>query len=366
MSENHSKRPLPVSDSPSKRQRLTGSFSPASPPYHLAKPVEHTKPIVSPNTPTSPPYMSSASQATGASGRITTAPPSEMTPPSSVHLSQQPSQLSSSATNPLPLPTPANSTGKRSCTNNDSDGDAMMVDGSDGATMSAGSVHRSDHDWQSSRVLPLLKLCQSPHPMMQPHPSQNLNALYCLQPLARSVARNDPVTGEKINKLRKSYEGMVKNFQIPGKARPIKMEGVFMQTIAMPDEEYEVQKVRGKGTKSNILALLDRSVGKINPGPLPPKDAQHFRQYISNDDGIKSKVDADIAGRKGMQSLPSGRNSAVPSPALRASRPERQGSKRRYNDGSFVGYSEGFMDDAESTAGEDDRSGFPKKKKRKV
>lgn len=52
---------MSVSERSPKRQRGEGSFSPASPPYHLTKQDVQTKPFVShPQTPPSPSHMSSA------------------------------------------------------------------------------------------------------------------------------------------------------------------------------------------------------------------------------------------------------------------------------------------------------------------
>ncbi|KAL9033478.1 MAG: hypothetical protein Q9214_007498, partial [Letrouitia sp. 1 TL-2023] len=47
-------------------------------------------------------------------------------------------------------------------------------------------------------------------------------SLFNLQSLASSVARTDPVTGEKINKMRKSYEGKVKALGLAGRNRAVK------------------------------------------------------------------------------------------------------------------------------------------------
>ncbi|KAF2189753.1 Rox3-domain-containing protein [Zopfia rhizophila CBS 207.26] len=384
-----------MSENPLKRQRLTGSFSPASPPYHLAKPTEQTKlPIVHPNTPTSPPYMSSISQANGGSATAATAPSSEMTPPSSVNMSQQGSHPAALAVNSLPFPTPASTTGAISSGNVDSDGDAMMIDdGSEDAVKLANSqarlglsqYRRSDHNRQGKGLRfgekgacgdSLFKLSEMPRPMSRPHGSQNLFELYGLSKVANSVARTDPATGEKINRIRKSYEGHIKNMQIAGKPKAVKMENAIMKHLDWPDEEYHMQRVHGRsmesaltpdltGLSANFENLLNQAL-PMAPGPLPTVDTQQFKTYLATDDGSKSKAGAE---KKGLQPSSTAQSSAVPSPAPKPPRPERTGTKRRYNDSSFVGYSEGYADDdiAESTGGEDDgRNSFRKKRKVKV
>lgn len=207
--------------------------------------------------------------------------------------------------------------------------------------------------------------------MSRPHASQNLISLYGLDSLASTVARNDPVTGEKINKIRKSYEGIIKTFQIAGRPKAKQVENAFMEFMVIPDEDYEVMTV-GKelesGLAPDILRSLDQALS-MAPGPIEAADTQHYRSYLATDDSTKAKAGPEVPGKRPLQPNPTARNSAAPSPAMRASRPERQGAKRRYNDTSFSGYGEGFGDEevADSTAGEEDgRSGFPKKKRRKV
>ena len=202
---------------------------------------------------------------------------------------------------------------------------------------------------------------------MRPHPSDNLIELYGLNSIANSVARTD-AKGEKINRIRKSYEGHIKALQIAGRPKAVKMENAFMGLMMVPDEDYQNARVTGKdlmnGLSPDLLGSLDRALS-MAPGPLPAAEAQHFRAYLATDDSIKAKPAAELPGKKVTQPGVVARSSAAPSPAMRPSRPERQGAKRRYNDSSFMGYSEGFVDDdATSTAGEDDRGGAKKKRKK--
>ncbi|ORY13506.1 Rox3 mediator complex subunit-domain-containing protein [Clohesyomyces aquaticus] len=375
-----------MSSHPPKRQRLNGSFSPASPPYHQAvKPNDHhTKPIVHPNTPTSPPYMSTNPQPNGGFPATATAPSTEMTPPSSVSMSQQVSQLGASASNPLPFPTPSSTTGV-AFANIDSDGDvAMAEDGNDDTAQSAKN-RRSNHNRQrkgKGAVLfgergpidgLLFKLHENEHPNSRPHGSQNLFDLYGLNNVAATVARTDPVTGEKINKLRKSYEGHIKQLHISGRPKANKIEGALTDPLRMPDEEWQSQKITGKDMKNafndsgsalskNFDSLLSGALTGTAPGALPNPETQRYRTYIGTDE-VKPKpggTEGMSAGRV-LQPNPGTPFSSAPSPAPRSMRPERSGAKRSYQDTSFVGYSEGFADDADSTAGEE---AGPKKKQK--
>ncbi|KAF2793039.1 Rox3-domain-containing protein [Melanomma pulvis-pyrius CBS 109.77] len=379
-----------MSDHISKRQRTTGSFSPFhSPPYQGAKPGDQTKasPIVHPNTPTSPPYTSMSSRPNGRSATTAVAPLSEMTPPSSVTISQQNSQLSASATNPLPFPGPAlaGTAGVALSLTIDSDGDAMMADSQDDGAMRPSEHRQSNHNRQGKGVVAaadgvsgkaLFNSCQSSHEVSRPHGSQNLFELYGLNDLARSVARNDPNTGEKINKLRKSYEGHIKAMQISGKPKAVKLDGAFTELLAFPEEEYEIQKVAGKemnkalnteqtGLNPDFDALLTKAFTAMGPGPLPPSETQRYRAYLGTDEVSKAKVAPEGIPNRTMpprSTTPLPGNSSATS---QRPRPERAGAKRTYTDISFQGYGEGFTDDgfADSTGGEDNGQGGIKKRR---
>ncbi|KAF2267019.1 Rox3-domain-containing protein [Lojkania enalia] len=371
-----------MSDPASKRQRLTGSFSPASPPYHQqqhAKPTDQTKPaIFHPNTPTSPPYMSTNSRPNGGPAMTATAPSSEITPPSSVGMSQHTSQPVVSASNPHPFPTPASTTGGLYFSNLDNDGDAMMADSQDnGFEAASSSEHRrTNHNRQEGASgSTLFRLCQSTHEVSRPHGSQNLFELYSLNDLAKSVARTDPVTGEKINKLRKSYEGHIKNMQIAGKPKAVKMEGKFTGLLSVPEEDYRAQRVSGKeiekaldssgsGLSPAFDSLLNSAFAGMAPGPLPQAESQRYRAYLGTDEASKSKAGVEVLNP--VRSVPTPTSTGSLSQGSRVARPERTGSKRSYNESSFAGYGEGFTDDytGNSTGGEDDSQGGMSKKRR--
>jgi hypothetical protein len=142
-----------MSEHSAKRQRLTGSFSPASPPYHIAaKTTETKRPIVHPSTPTSPPYPPMSSQSNGRLATTATAAFSDMTPPSSVTMSQQVSQSGPSAAHPPPFPTPASMAGHSHSMNVDGDGDALMDDSQDEEAVRSERHRRSDHNRQKSAI----------------------------------------------------------------------------------------------------------------------------------------------------------------------------------------------------------------------
>ncbi|KAF2856283.1 Rox3-domain-containing protein [Plenodomus tracheiphilus IPT5] len=382
-----------MSDPSAKRQRLdsTGRFSPASPPFDVAALASTTsKTPIHPRTPTSPPYASMNSQHNGGFAHTTTAASSLMSPQSSVPTSQSLSQSATSASGLHPFPTPASTTGVMSSANIDSDGDAMMEESTDDDAARI-HIHRpTNHNRQRDSIYTpdgrfkaaqgisgnlLFKVNKEKCEPSRPHCSQNLFKLYSLEPLASSVARNDPITGEKINKLRKSYEGHIKQMQIAGKPKATKMDRVFLDPLSMGWEDWHNTKVQGKeiaktGLNQDQTALapdfaskLDAALAGMAPGPLPNAETAKYRAYIGTDDTVKLKP----------QDAPPQRGTPIPSSAPTPNngtqqhrgphRPERAGSKRHYTDAAFQGYGEGYGD-ADSTGGEDNAQGNMAKRRK--
>ncbi|KAF1840988.1 Rox3-domain-containing protein [Cucurbitaria berberidis CBS 394.84] len=375
-----------MSDPSAKRQRLDsiGRFSPASPPFDVAALAgQTTKTPIHPRTPTSPPYPSMSSHSNGAFAMTSTAASSDMSPQSSVPMSQSLSQSATSASILHPFPTPASTAGVMSSANLDSDGDAMMDDSAEDDTVRLRNHRPSNHNRQGQFLYTkdgrlrasvgtcgslLFKAPQEEHTMSRPHGSQNLFDLYSLNSLASSVARNDPVTGEKINKLRKSYEGHIKYLQIAGKPKATKMDRVFLDPLFIPEDDWHVLKVQGKELERALTPdqtalapefgkLLDGAFAGMAPGPLPTADTAKYRAYIGTDDTVKPKPQDGPPQR----TTPFASSAPTPSnPATHrgASRPERTGSKRQYTDAAFQGYGEGYGDEyADSTGGEDNAQG---------
>jgi hypothetical protein len=225
---------------------------------------------------------------------------------------------------------------------------------------------------------PLGRFCLA-YSSSRPHATQNLIALYNLNPVAASVARKDPITGEKINKLRKSYEGHIKTFGLSGRPKATPTDGSLLGLVEYPDEEWHIQKEMGntdilKGQlPSAAQAKLDRALVNI---PISTKGSRwnEWRSLIGTDDNSRGdKPDGAKNGIKPHGSAQSPPGSAKPSGAStpnmgpKGHRPERTGTKRRYNDGSFEGYGEGFGDDDLGDSADDGvRNGLGKKKRRKV
>jgi hypothetical protein len=264
----------------------------------------------------------------------------------------------------------------------DSDGDAMMEGSADDDAGRLGDHRLTNHNRHAESPYTkdgrlkaaqgisgsqLFNLTKDRLDTCRPHPSQNFIKLYRLEPLASSVARNDPVTGEKINKLRKSYEGHIKQMQIAGKPKATKMDRVFLDLLQMPEDYWnnqvqnkEPEKVAlasdGLSLTSDFSQLLDGAFAGMSAGTLPSADAARYKAYLGTDDTVKPKPqDAPTPtpnAHIGSRGLP---------------RPERSGSKRAYTDAAFQGYGDGYGDEyADSTGGEDTPGGNMANKRRKL
>jgi hypothetical protein len=127
-----------------------------------------------------------------------------------------------------------------------------------------------------------------------PDPSVDLISLYGLGPVAKSVARNDPVTGEKINRLRKSYEGKLKGLGLAGRNKAVKHDpatpGGLRQMTMWPEEEWQNQKVFGKEIKvadmDSALYNLQMKAMKMEPGTVPNND--YWEDVLGHDKPTKN------------------------------------------------------------------------------
>lgn len=211
-----------------------------------------------------------------------------------------------------------------------------------------------------------------------------------LQSLVSSVARTDPATGEKINKMRKSYEGKVKALRLAGRNRAVKNQpGKSMGLLEMaqwPEEEWVNQKVHGRPVQAGLsdaaLAKLDKAM-QMQSGPVPNTNEYDWDDLLGTEK-IKPLPTVEERSKKALSADPSKskvngqvNGAHVPANAVAAAevtRPKRAGKKRRYDEDSFEGYGEGYNDDIEDrqthasgySSGENSRTGSGAKKRRKV
>ncbi|GLA75119.1 hypothetical protein AtubIFM55763_006382 [Aspergillus tubingensis] len=390
-----------------------------------------------PQTPTSPPLMSVSAQNYATNFVSSQASPNQATsqsatlssPPSSAPMSTQASQQPTVGT-ANSFPTPASSVSGHfpgATSFDDSEhtdkpmGSAVPDTGAQAANMNAAAIQqaehrRTDHDRHteginmevgvrdfaannggdamdidseapasSSRSEPSLEslqknfssafhVCKSSHIATGPDPSLDLISLYGLGPVAKSVARMDPVTGEKINRLRKSYEGKLKGLGLAGRNKPVKNEpgapGSLRHMTMWPEEEWQNQKVFGKEIKvadmDSALQNLQMRAMKMEPGTVP--NNEYWEDVLGHEK--PSKHAGGDASKKGVAPPPNGvrisQPNGTPAPVSdqERARPSR-GRKRHYDDNSFVGYGEGYADDDDDGAFYSNSEGMGKKKRKK-
>lgn len=199
--------------------------------------------------------------------------------------------------------------------------------------------------------------------------------LYDLNRIQQSVARRDPVTGEKINKLRKSYESKVKNLGLEGRNKAVANPGILMglvdpgwdqeigdgRTLWQAQHEEAGDPLTNPNAQDDLFSKLDAALS-MAPGTLPTKEHKDWHYQLGLDDAAVAsggrtplgvaKPAAPSALAKTAPAI-AARSSAPASPRNLAGRPERQNKKRRYDDNSFEGYT-GYDDDGYSTGGVDD------------
>lgn len=185
------------------------------------------------------------------------------------------------------------------------------------------------------------------------------------------------MTGEKINKLRKSYEGKLKDLGLEGRNKATEsmreLEGLVdpawdfltQNGTTLWQEQNPTADTEGP-LKDEMLANLDAALS-FKPGRLPKAEYDRWNHQLDfNHPNAKATgatqvpVPAKTATSNFMKTTtgPHARSSAPASPRNVPGRPDRINKKRRYDDRSFEGYDE----DGYSTGDVDDRSGSKRRK----
>jgi hypothetical protein len=176
--------------------------------------------------------------------------------------------------------------------------------------------------------------------------------MYNLRDIQNSVRRYDPDTGVKINKLRKSYEGKLKDLGLPGKN---KVTDSLKELESCTDFRWDFLNEDGSTAwdaqhprasdgpmKNDMLASLNAALS-LKPGRLPKAEHEQWKAQLAFDDAKpKAAALTKTATSNFLKSTsgPLARKSAPASPRNVLGRPERTSKKRRYDDTSFEGYEE--------------------------
>ncbi|KAK5089979.1 hypothetical protein LTR05_000147 [Lithohypha guttulata] len=177
--------------------------------------------------------------------------------------------------------------------------------------------------------------------------SKHILGTYGLHDLLSGMARTDPSTGEKINKLRKSYEGQIKTAGLSGRNRPWKEPRAedsehsnMYGWSRLPPERFAEDQVESKVGDIDSLRRGMGSALQLNSGTMPPKMIAEWDDVL----GHEAKRPA------APQHTPSQQQSRIPNgvrPAQHLTVPsdkiKTRGKKRSYGDHTFDGYT-GYAD----------------------
>ncbi|OJJ74716.1 hypothetical protein ASPBRDRAFT_119065 [Aspergillus brasiliensis CBS 101740] len=377
-----------MSDRASSASFRVGPPSPSSPAAGALKQNQLPAPLSDriPQTPTSPPLMSVSAQNYATNFVSSQASPNQATsqsatlssPPSSAPMSTQASQQPTVGTaNSFPTPASSVSGHFPGATSFDESehtdkpmGSAVPDTGAQTANMNAAAIQqaehrRTDHDRHTEGIN--MEVGVRDFAVNNGGDAMDID-------MAKSVARMDPVTGEKINRLRKSYEGKLKGLGLAGRNKPVKNEpgapGSLRHMTMWPEEEWQNQKVFGKEIKvadmDSALHNLQMRAMKMEPGTVP--NNEHWEDVLGHEK--PSKHTGGDASKKSVALPPNGvripQPNGTPAPLSdqERSRPSR-GRKRHYDDNSFVGYGEGYADDDDDGAFYSNSEGMGKKKRKK-
>jgi hypothetical protein len=242
-------------------------------------------------------------------------------------------------------------------------------------------------------------MCAKPAALPSSHVplDADLITLYSLKDLQASVARFDPTTGEKINKMRKHIGGKVKSLGISGKFKADE-EGKKGELTGLVDPAWDNLDQDGKtwwqGQRSDAfldteddmdlaLGKLDAALGGIKAGNLPTAEHNQWKSLIALEETAPAKEKEDktkLPSAPAVGKIPNAataimgknapanvmRNSAPASPRGAVGRPDRAGKKRRYDESSYEGYDEDGYSTGGDGAGRRGSGGGGKRQKRKV
>jgi len=182
---------------------------------------------------------------------------------------------------------------------------------------------------------------------------------YGLGPLLETVARHDPKTMEKINKLRKSYEGQIKAAQLSGRnkahAAPKDPDDYhdppWGPLRVMADKTDEVWKGELRREKIGDLGSLKDKLSKalkLNPGTMNKATTTEWDDLLGHEltkrpAPLQTPAQSFSNPQQPQQArIPNGVR-PMPNAAIAPDKMRTRGKKRSYDDSSFSGY-KGYAD----------------------
>lgn len=208
--------------------------------------------------------------------------------------------------------------------------------------------------------------------------SLHLLGAFGLHPLLATVARTEPFPPyEKINKLRKSYEGQIKTAGLSGRNKPFREErdpddgGIskLRKLATMPEEEFEDKQAERR--VGDLTGLRDRlqSALKLNSGTMRQQITNEWDEILGHETQ-KSKVTQNQVQQSSHYLQQARTNGVRPLPSAAGGVPPKmntRGKKRSYDDSSFTGYGgygDGFSEPEDQSDRDRDWADRGKKRRR--
>ncbi|KAI8623692.1 Rox3-domain-containing protein [Xylariaceae sp. FL1651] len=216
-------------------------------------------------------------------------------------------------------------------------------------------------------------LCRTPHSISSPRMSEDLFDKFGLAGIAAEVARTKP-NGEK-NALRKTYKGQIKTLGLSGHFDVVKKEpSAFMELLMVAEEDWQNRVVSGKEIERGLSQAHQSSLAKamtMAKGQVPKALWDNSVLGDLAPGYALKKTSQEQVPRATAPSTPTLSSAGVVPKSNKPLAPQldrtrRLGKKRSYQDSSFEGYGEGYIDDdtgGYSTGDGDDRSSKLKRRK---
>lgn len=165
------------------------------------------------------------------------------------------------------------------------------------------------------------------------------------------MARTDPLSGEKINKLRKSYEGQIKTFGLAGRNKPVKSDreedqpGPLRSLAMVQDDQWDDDQGKSKiaidtDFKSKLEQAMQLQPGKVRNNAHWEDLLGHEKPRAANPQVSQPPPTPISRMQNGITRPQISHTQSGPAIDKRSTR----GKKRSYSDDSFVGYADGYSD----------------------
>ncbi|KAK5953961.1 hypothetical protein OHC33_005233 [Knufia fluminis] len=194
--------------------------------------------------------------------------------------------------------------------------------------------------------------------------NQNLLGRYGYHDLLARSARLDPDTGEKINKLRSSYAGQVRDAKLPGlndHERVVRKDDGSqpseLRTMAtLTDQEFASQRSQRKIGDLSTLHGLMKDALHLEATSMGRTINEKWDRILGHEAPKPTRPQQPAYARLQQSQPPNGVRPAHPVAAAQVDQRASRGKKRSYRDDAFDGY-RGYGDGLSEVEEDQDRGG---------